>query len=98
MTDDHNPNFDPNSYDDHDTESEKAVVRAPTGGALISLAALRTVLNGVDTTSVVGSVMQLLQFLRSNVDIFAWSATDMLGIPSSVIIHRLNVDPDFKPV
>ena len=37
-------------------------------------------------------------FLRRNEDIFAWSHEDMPGIDPSVIVHRLNVDPDSPPV
>jgi hypothetical protein len=54
------------NHDDHDhanDNAKRAVAPAPAGGALISLTALSAVLNGVDTTSVVGSVIQLLQFL-----------------------------------
>ena len=41
---------------------------------------------------------QLINLLRANVDIFAWSATDMRGILQDIIIHRLNIDPKVKPV
>ena len=41
---------------------------------------------------------RLLTFLRHNADIFAWAASDMTGIPSEVIIHKLNLDPNFKPI
>ena len=40
----------------------------------------------------------LVQFLRKNIDVFAWSHEDMPGIDSSVITHHLNVNPSFKPV
>ena len=40
----------------------------------------------------------LANFLRMNQDIFAWSHEDMPGIDPSVIVHRLNVNPDFSPV
>ena len=40
----------------------------------------------------------LANFLRMNQDIFAWSHKDMLGIDPSVIVHRLNVNPDSSPV
>ena len=40
----------------------------------------------------------LVQFLRENNDVFAWSHEDMLGIDPSVITHRLNVYPSSKPV
>ena len=36
----------------------------------------------------------LANFLRRNQDIFAWSHEDMPGIDPSVIVHRLNVNPD----
>ena len=40
----------------------------------------------------------LTQFLRQNRDIFAWKQADMSGIEPSVITHRLNTNPSFKPV
>ena len=40
----------------------------------------------------------LVQFLRKNIDVFAWSHEDMPGIDPSVISHRLNVYPSSKLV
>ena len=40
----------------------------------------------------------LANFLRTNHDIFAWSHEYMPGIDPSVIVHRLNVNPDSSPV
>ena len=40
----------------------------------------------------------LVQFLKENVDVFAWSHEDMLGIDLGVIIHCLNMYPSFKPI
>ena len=40
----------------------------------------------------------LIQFLRENIDVFACSHEDMLGIDPSVITHRLNVYLSSKPV
>ena len=40
----------------------------------------------------------LANFLRKNQDIFAWSHEDMQGIDPSVMVHRLNVNPDSSPV
>ena len=40
----------------------------------------------------------LVQFLKENVDVFAWSHEDMPGINPGVITHRLNVSPSFKPI
>jgi len=39
---------------------------------------------------------ELVAFLRHNNDVFAWSHEDMPGIDPSVIVHRLNVDPNYK--
>ena len=40
----------------------------------------------------------LVRFLKKNIDVFAWSHEDMPGINPSVITHRLNVSPSFKPM
>ena len=41
---------------------------------------------------------RLVQFLKENLDVFAWSHEDMLGISSKAIQHRLNVNPEKKPI
>ena len=41
---------------------------------------------------------KLVQFLKKNLDLFSWSHEDMSGISLKVIQHRLNVDPEKKPV
>ena len=41
---------------------------------------------------------RLIRFLKENLDIFAWSREDMLGISPEVIQHKLNVNPERKPV
>jgi hypothetical protein len=40
----------------------------------------------------------LVAFLRRNSDVFAWSHEDMPGIDPSVIVHKLNVDPNHRLV
>ena len=40
----------------------------------------------------------LTQFLRQNKDVFAWKQVDMGGIDPTVITHRMNVSPSFKPI
>ena len=40
----------------------------------------------------------LVQFLRMNIDVFAWSHEDMPRTEPNVITHRLNVYPLSKPV
>ena len=41
---------------------------------------------------------EIISFLKNNLDVFAWSHEDMPGIPANIIQHRLNVDPEKKPV
>ncbi|XP_075675210.1 uncharacterized protein LOC142644504 [Castanea sativa] len=41
---------------------------------------------------------KLIQFLKKNQDVFAWSHEDMPGISRQVIQQKLNVDPEKKPV
>jgi hypothetical protein len=40
----------------------------------------------------------LIDFLRANVDIFAWSPSDMPGIPREVAEHSLDIRAGSKPV
>uniref|UniRef100_A0A2N9GIS8 Integrase catalytic domain-containing protein n=1 Tax=Fagus sylvatica TaxID=28930 RepID=A0A2N9GIS8_FAGSY len=40
----------------------------------------------------------LIRFLKSNKDVFAWTHEDMPGIDTSVISHKLNVNPTTRPV
>ena len=41
---------------------------------------------------------KIVEFLKQNLDIFAWTHKDMPGIDNKVIEHKLNVDPTRKPV
>ena len=41
---------------------------------------------------------EIIKFLRSSLDVFAWSHEDMLGIPTDIIQHCLNVDLEKKLV
>ena len=55
-------------------------------------------------TTRVGSTMstemkkKLLEYLKENLDIFAWSHENMLGISIEIIEHKLNVGPEKNPV
>ena len=40
---------------------------------------------------------QLVEFLRKNVDVFAWSTFEAPGVDSSFICHHLNVNPSITP-
>ena len=52
----------------------------------------------VGTTLSTKMKKKLVQFLKDNLDVFAWSHEDMLGISIKIIQHKLNVDPEKKPV
>lgn len=41
---------------------------------------------------------RLTVFLKANIDVFAWSHDDMVGIKPKVMCHKLNIDPDKKGV
>ncbi|XP_024031072.1 uncharacterized protein LOC112094456 [Morus notabilis] len=41
--------------------------------------------------------IEVEEFLRKNLDVFAWTHADTVGIDSQVICHALNVDPTFSP-
>ena len=41
---------------------------------------------------------ELEAFLRANLEVFAWTPYEMLGIDPEVTCHRLNVDRLAKPV
>ncbi|XP_050243797.1 uncharacterized protein LOC126692285 [Quercus robur] len=41
---------------------------------------------------------RLIQFLKENLDVYAWSHEDMPGIAPEVIQHKLNVNPKRKPI
>ncbi|XP_038972545.1 uncharacterized protein LOC120104813 [Phoenix dactylifera] len=41
---------------------------------------------------------RLIEFLRTNMDIFTWSPADMPEINPEVMVHRLQVKPTYKPV
>ena len=41
---------------------------------------------------------RLVEFLKKNQDIFAWSHKDMVGISPSVISHLLNIDKNYPPM
>jgi hypothetical protein len=40
----------------------------------------------------------LIGFLKSNLDVFAWTHDDMPGIDPATICHKLNVDPSIRPI
>ena len=41
--------------------------------------------------------VELLLFIVNNMDVFAWSPYEALGVDLEFIFHRLNVDPNHPP-
>ena len=41
---------------------------------------------------------RLIQFLRNNQDVFAWSSSDLRGVSRGVIEHTLTVNLKAKPI
>ena len=52
----------------------------------------------IGTTLSLEMKSRLVQFLKENLNIFAWNHEDMPDISTKVIQHRLNVDPERKSV
>jgi hypothetical protein len=55
-----------------------------------------------DRTMCIGPKMspderELLQFPDKNIDIFAWSTSNLIGVSRGVIEYRLHVNPNAKP-
>ena len=40
----------------------------------------------------------LLSLVREYIDVFAWNYEDMLGLDRHVAMHRLNINPDVRPI
>ena len=40
---------------------------------------------------------ELIEFLKRNIEVFAWDACDTPGIDPAFICHRLNVNPSITP-
>ncbi|GLU23409.1 hypothetical protein SLE2022_394150 [Rubroshorea leprosula] len=41
---------------------------------------------------------ELLEFLRNNQDVFAWTTDEMPGVPAEFTVHKLSTDPTRRPV
>ena len=60
--------------------------------------------DGITKTTRIGTTLspemrtKLIEFLKENLDVFAWSHEDMPGISPKIIQHKLNVNPERKPV
>ena len=60
--------------------------------------------DGTTKTTRIGTTLspkmrtRLIQFLKENLDVFAWSPEDMPCISPKIIQHKLNVDSERKPI
>ena len=60
--------------------------------------------DGTTKTTRIGTTLspemrtRLIKFLKENLDVFAWSHEDMPDLSPKIIQHKLNVDPERKPV
>ena len=60
--------------------------------------------DGTTKTTRIGTTLspemrtRLIEFLKENLDVFAWNHEDMPGISPKIIQHKLKVDPERKPV
>ena len=52
----------------------------------------------IGTTLLTSEKEKMISFLRANQYVFAWKHEDMTGIDRKIIQHRLNVNPEYKPV
>ena len=41
--------------------------------------------------------VEMLLLLIKNVDVFAWTPYEVLGVDLEFIVHKLNIDPSFPP-
>ena len=57
-----------------------------------------TKMTRIGTTLGPGMRTRLVQFLKENLDVFAWSHKDIPGISPEVIQHKLNMNLERKPV
>ena len=85
---------------DLDTREETSTSRGEPAEQLVSM----PLEDDPSRTVQIGSMMtpdvrkKLINLLRANADVFAWTTADMPGIPEEIIIHKLKVDPHHRPV
>ena len=77
-------------------EKDEDKVEALETVELVDGQAIKTTRIGTILTP--GMRAKLIQFLKENLDVFAWSHEDMSGIAPKIIQHKLDVNPDRKPI
>ena len=41
---------------------------------------------------------EMIDLIKEHQDVFAWAADEVVGVPTELMIYRLNVDPHARPV
>ena len=77
-------------------EKEEDKVEAPETMELVEGETTKT--TRIGTTLSPKMRNRFVQFLKENLDVFAWNHEDRLGISPKVIQHKLSVDPKMKPI
>ncbi|KAL5568843.1 hypothetical protein UlMin_025418 [Ulmus minor] len=84
------------------TSTYHLLVKFPTVGGIRILRGDQTesreIYEAANRSVQVQGIKNLIIFLREHRDVFAWSHEDMPGIDPNVIVHRWNIDPNFKPI
>ena len=85
-------------------ENHTWVIEEKGENKMEALETVALVENEITKTTRIGTTLspkmrtRLIQFLKENLDVFAWSHEDMPGISPKVIQHKLNVNPKRKLV
>ena len=85
-------------------ENHTWVIEEKGENKMEALETVALVENEITKTTRIGTTLspkmrtRLIQFLKENLDVFAWSHEDMPGISPKVIQHKLNVNPERKLV
>ena len=77
-------------------EKEEEKVEALETVELIDREPMKTTRVGMTMSA--DTKKKLVQFLKENLDIFTWSHEDMPDTSPEIIQHKLDVDPEKKPV
>ena len=80
------------------------ITKDKTPEIIEKLETIKLVKGDLEKTTQVGTSLnpktkeEIINFLKDNLNVFAWSQEDMPGIPANIIQHHLNVDPKKKPI
>ncbi|KAL5805931.1 hypothetical protein ACOSQ4_028664 [Xanthoceras sorbifolium] len=89
----HNNSIDPRIIDDRETTG---LVEELQKVQVDGLRPKRTLKLGANLAPL--EKEKLSAFLKENLNVFAWTRSDMVGISPGEMAHRLNTDPAVKPI